>query len=302
MLTESISGPTWISPVRSTGIARWKIGENLDSCLLVQPLLNGGTLARRSPMCIFSQNVSHVSTTKIFARVTGDRQHLVYEMRLASDSDVAMILPLPTQLASEDQASFVDLSDYDAFFHDLERCFPPPLPRYRGLSAVAGASASALLVHRVGAFDASFVPARSDFRRLDARFRLPEEVWNQLPLYSDFGFAVFQLRSGDARIHPMALSFKTRDARALFFPTAHVHDGSVQPVAEFDHSFYAQAQLRQPEWVRGSLLPREVMNFGNFLVSDRTKGLVDPSTSIARCELRGRFPNQDMWIPVATAG
>jgi hypothetical protein len=253
-------------------------------------------------MCIFSQDVRHVSKTKIYARLTGDRQHLVYEMRLASDSDVAMILPLPTQLASEDQASFVNLSDYEDFFRDMERCFPRPLTRSHSDLAIAGPSASPLIVHRVGAFDASFVPALPDFRRLDARFRLPDNVWKQLPRYGDFGFAVFQLRSGDARIHPMALSFRTRNTTALFFPTAHVHDGRVHPVAQFDHSLYAQAELPHSEWAHGSLLPREVMNFGNFLVSDKTKGLVEPRTPIARCELRGPFPNQDTWLPATATG
>jgi hypothetical protein len=251
-------------------------------------------------MCIFSQEVRHVSATRIFARLTGDSQRLVYEMRLASDLDVAMILPLPTQLASEDQVGFVNLSDYDGFFDDMERCFPPPLASsYEDLAAAAG-SASPLMVHRVGAFDASFVPALADFRRIDARFRLAESVWKHLPQYGNFGFAVFQLRSGDARIHPMALSFKTRNPRALFFPTAHVHDGRVHPIAEFDHSLYAQGELPNPEWEPSSLLPREAMNFGNLLLSDQTKGLVDPRTPIARCERRGLFPNQDTWLPVTT--
>jgi len=168
-------------------------------------------------MCIFSHDVQQVSNTKIYARLNGDR-------------DVAMILPLPTQLPSTDQVSFVNLSGYDGFFRDMDRCFPQPLEmRSKGV-AVARASPRNLMVHRVGAFDASFVPALADFHRLDLRFRLPEDVWKQLPLYSDFGFAVFQLRSGDMRIHPMALSFRTRNSTALFFPTAHVHDGSVHPV------------------------------------------------------------------------
>jgi hypothetical protein len=289
-------------------------------------------------MCIFSHDVQQVSNTKIYARLNGDRQHLVYEMRLTSESDVAMILPLPTQLPSTDQVSFVNLSGYDGFFRDMDQCFPQPLEvRSRGI-AFAGASPRNLMVHRVGAFDASFVPALADFHRLDLRFRLPEDVWKQLPLYSDFGFAVFQLRSGDMRIHPMALSFRTRNSTALFFPTAHVHDGSVHPVAQFDHSLYAQAErpnnvgirrgddppvansiaeygpskFRKPfwlrrlfsrhgsisEWVHGSVLPCDVMNFGNSIMSDKTKGLVDPLTPVARCKLAGPWPNRDTWLPV----
>jgi len=226
-----------------------------------------------------------------------------------------MILPLPTQLPSTDQVSFVNLSGYDGFFRDMDRCFPQPLEmRSKGV-AVARASPRNLMVHRVGAFDASFVPALADFHRLDLRFRLPEDVWKQLPLYSDFGFAVFQLRSGDMRIHPMALSFRTRNSTALFFPTAHVHDGSGRgddpPVAN-SIAEYGPSKFRKPfwlrrlfsrhgsisEWVHGSVLPCDVMNFGNSIMSDKTKGLVDPLTPVARCKLAGPLPNRDTWLPV----
>jgi hypothetical protein len=253
-------------------------------------------------MCIFTQSVRRVSATKIFARLTGDRQHLAYEMRLASRFDVAMILPLPTQLANEDQASFVDLSDYSSFFDDMDRCFPEPLTRGFHASAVSGANVKPLVVHRVGAFDASFVPALSDFPRLDARFRLPDNLWSQFPLYSDFGFAVFQFRAGDSRVHPMALSFSTRNRTSLFFPTAHVHDGAVHPFAHFDHSLYAQGQLSPTGWVQGSVLPRDVMNFGNFALSDRTRGLVDSRAPIVRRDLWGAFPNHDTWLHLTDAG
>jgi hypothetical protein len=46
------------------------------------------------------------------------------------------------------------------------------------------------LVH----FEASFVPRASEFWRLDARFRLSDEVWRQLPAYQDFGFIPVILR------------------------------------------------------------------------------------------------------------
>ena len=251
-------------------------------------------------MCIFSQDVSHVSKTRVYARLVGMHQYLVYEMQLASATDLAMILPLPTKSAHEDQLEFIDLSGYPRFFDDIDRCFPKPISRSRNLGAAAAGGAS-LAVHRVGAFDASFVPALEAFPRLDARFRLPDDLWSDLP-YGDFGFAVFQLRAGDSRIHPMALAFSTRDPKALFFPTAHVHDGTVHPAAQFDHSLYAQGGLDSPDWVRGSVLPREVMDFGNLLVAERTKGIVEPQVAVVRRELRGLFPNQDTWLPISGTG
>ena len=47
-------------------------------------------------MCCFSQPVESVSHTRIFARSAAEgQQFLVYEMKLAAKSDLAMILPLP---------------------------------------------------------------------------------------------------------------------------------------------------------------------------------------------------------------
>ncbi len=247
-------------------------------------------------MCIFSGSVQDVSNTRIFARLQANRQFLVYEMRLVSDADVAMILPLPTPGPREDQVKFISLSDYDHFFDDLDRCFP--VERGRGIRGVVSAGGP-LVVHHVGAFDASFVPTHLEFSRLDARFRLPETVWRELPAYDDYGFAVFQLRPGEARIHPMAFSFVTQTTDKLYFPTAHVHDGVVHSTAHFDHSLYAQGNISASDWIPGSVLPREVMNFGNFLISDRTRGIVDRESAISRRQLQGELANTDQWISIS---
>src|SRR5687768_8677007 len=164
-------------------------------------------------MCIFSQTIKHVSKTRVFGRVVGMRQCIAYEMRLISEIDVAMILPVPIGRANQGRLTFIDLSEYPQLFDDLERCFPRPLTRSQDLAAVALGGGS-LPVHRVGAFDASFVPAVDAFGRLDPRFRLPETIWGRLP-YSVFGFAVFQLRAGDSRVHPMAFWVDTRDLIAV---------------------------------------------------------------------------------------
>jgi len=247
-------------------------------------------------MCIFSGSVQQVSRTRIFAKIGGAHQVLAYEMRLAAATDLAMILPLPTKEQAEGQVTFISLSDYDRFFDDLERCFPAFVSRSMG--AVAAAGGGTLDVHRIGAFDASFVPGRDDFSRLDPRFRLAEHVWRELPAYDDYGFAVFQLRAGGGRVHPMALSFATRDTTRLFFPTAHVHDGLVHSTAPFDHLLYAQGAVGSSPWAQGSRLPRDVMDFGNFLIADRTRGLVDRDLPVLRCKLSGDLLNQDQWLPL----
>src|SRR5262245_24906536 len=196
------------------------------------------------PMCCFSGKVDLVADTSIFARASADvRQFLVYEMRVKSAEELAMILPIPTPKASkEDAVKFINLEKYADFFADLRAGFPAP----RALDGVKAkkdddAHGLKLKVVEVGSFVASFVPAIKDFSRLDARFRLPADVWDKLPQYKDWGFAVFQLKKGEQKVHPMAFEFPRADARRLFFPTVHIHDGTVQPKARFDHALYCQA-------------------------------------------------------------
>ena len=49
-------------------------------------------------MCCFSQPVEAVFDTQIFARLTGrGSQYLAYQMNYKSDSENAMILPIPVR-------------------------------------------------------------------------------------------------------------------------------------------------------------------------------------------------------------
>ena len=202
-------------------------------------------------MCIFSQQVTHVSGTRIFARGAGSQQVLVYAMDFTAAGDLAMVLPLPTPPGpAEDAVRFVDLSGYPSFFTDVHKAFPP---RWVSGAVPAAAAQSHLLnleVHTVGAFEASFVPSRDDFHRLDDRFRLSPAVWDALPEVADWSFAVFKLRGGgeNQKVHPMALWFPRRDSSRVYFPTVHVHDGAVHAEAVFDHQLYCQSptRLRRP--------------------------------------------------------
>ena len=130
------------------------------------------------------------------------------------------------------------------FFADLRSGFP--VPRTKNDSRAAGGvppPKAALPVVEVGKFVASFVPAIKDFARLDKQFRLPDGVWEKLPLYKEFGFAVFKLKKpekGEQTVHPMAFEFPRASKRILFFPTVHIHDGTVPAKARFDHSLFAQ--------------------------------------------------------------
>lgn len=270
-------------------------------------------------MCVFSQAVSSVCNTKIFARVIGGappRQILVYEMEFSAAGDLAMLLPLPTPKGSaEDALQFVSLEDYPQFFTDMKKGFPEMLTR----SAPSGASptnaAKTLKVHDVGAFEASFVPTGADFSRLDERFRLPAGVLEAIPGVGDYGFAVFKLKAGESqKVHPMALTFPTRNPQQIFYPTSHVHDGTFPSRAVFDHALYFQGSdtMRLPLsldtgtgrlgrlagqviGVAGGAKPPQtsVSKASEFMEVSAERGLVDGDMKIHRFVLKERLPNRD---------
>lgn len=195
-------------------------------------------------MCCFSGPVRHVSGTKIFARLLPDGQQLlVYAMQVQLERELAMILPLPVSAgAGDDAVHFINLAGEEEFFAQLEAAFPPIAVAPAARQFLGPPMRKALPVLDVGRYVASFVPSPRDFERLDARFRLPSQLLPALPLYQDYGFAVFQLKPGkqQQKLQPMALSFTPREPRALFFPTVHVHDGSVPHQANFDHALFAK--------------------------------------------------------------
>jgi hypothetical protein len=246
-------------------------------------------------MCCFSQPVVSVSATNIFARPAEEsRQFLVYGMTLKARQDLAMVLPLPVKIGTDEKSvTFIDLSGYAEFFDDLLKGFPVPVPPGRSASTFSAPppNAAVLEVVKVGSFEASFVPTLKDFSRLDERFRISDAAWKQLPEYRDYGFAVFKLKSGDAKIHPMAFSFPRRDATSLFFPTVHIHDGKVHSQSKFDHALYCQpGELERPQihdWQESQADARRFMNV------DKTKGLILADQHCYQKKLRGRLPNRD---------
>jgi hypothetical protein len=249
-------------------------------------------------MCCFSKPVLSVSSTSIFARA-GDNGHqfLVYSMSLDAKDDLAMILPLPVKTpAGEKDVQFIDLKGYSEFFDDLRSGFPIPVApdSTRGGMISASRAAAPLEVVQVGDFEASFVPTVKDFSRLDERFRLPDNAWKDLPAYSDYGFAVFKLKSGAQRIHPMAFSFPNRDAR-LFFPTVHIHDGKVHNRAKFDHTLYCQPHGEQ-HLALGSKWEESTGHARRFMKSDKGKGILEPDQHCYRRELHGSLRNVDTFV------
>jgi hypothetical protein len=246
-------------------------------------------------MCCFSGPVQSVTGTNIFARNAGNgRQHLVYAMTLSADQDLAMILPLPVPKGTAENAiTWVDLSGYPDFFDALYTEFAPVSKG--GSRSRGGDDSLSLDVVKVGSFEASFVPTVADFSRLDARFRMPAGVWDQLPAYQDHGFAVFKLAKGEQKVHPMAFTFP-RAGDALFFPTVHVHDGQVHPTAKFDHSLYLQTSNRERQSGMLTAWRESVRPAGQIVDAAKAKGLVDPAEHVFYRPMRGDMQNADVRV------
>ena len=245
-------------------------------------------------MCCFSGTVERVSDTRIFARGMGARQLLVYAMKYAAASDLAMVLPLPVVPgAGEDGLRFIDLSRCPKFFDELAQGFRDE--DTITLSADVSTRARTLAVHNVGSYEASFVPSPEDFGRLDERFRLPAHIWVDLSHYRDWGFAVFKLKpTALADVHPMAFEFARRDTSRLFFPTLHVHRGRFDASAGFDHELFCQAEpslnFHLHEW-HDSPEPASA-----FVTCPEAARLLDLQSPCWRVFLRGRLENRDTWV------
>lgn len=248
----------------------------------------------RLTMCCFSRPVEDVSDTVIFARPsTEGRQYLVYSMKFKAREDLAMILPIPVPKGAGERAvRFINLEKYPEFFADMEKGFPQPRAKSAPSLGLAPAKGRALEVVEVGSFVASFVPSVRDFTRLDERFRLPESTWAKLPAYKDFGFAVFQLKKGHSKVHPMAFEFPRANPKPLFFPTVHIHDGTVKPKAHFDHTLYCQGAgaLALLRWTESSQPARM------FLKVKETQGLVAPDQHCYKRRLTGLLTNEDTLV------
>jgi hypothetical protein len=245
-------------------------------------------------MCCFSRPVEEVKNTRIFARLGAKgNQVLIYQMALHAKEDLAMVLPIPVEKGTgEDGVKFFDLSKYPELFADLHWLFP--VREYAGGGTFGGPPRSAgvdtLKVQSVGSYDASFVPCIADFSRLDERFQLPKGVWDEVPGYETFGFAVFKLKPVHGEVHPMAFAFPTATPRRLFFPTLHIHDGKVHNKEVFDHTLYMQA-ARGPErggWEESPGLPGKRIKWG------LTHGMVRPEMHVYRVQMQGEFTNGDV--------
>ncbi len=247
-------------------------------------------------MCCFSGPVKHVAETSIFCRMGArGNQVVIYSMVLEAEQDLAMVLPVPVaEQRDEDSVSFIDLSLSPDFFPKLDRAFPRPKLRTSSSAPFASAldPGKPLEVQAVGSFEASFVPRVTDFERLDERFRLPDGVWEKLPQFADHGFVVFKLKAGRTRVHPMAFAYPARDRTKIVFPTVHIHDGTVHPRADFDHSLYCQSESSEVRmgWQESVALAAGYVN------ATRLRGSVLGDRHVYKRQIVGEFENADVSV------
>ncbi len=220
-------------------------------------------------------------------------------MELTAAEPLAMILPVPVKSGADPKEfKFINLEAYPEFFDDLNRGFPiPPPPAALALANSLPSRSAKLEVVSVGSFEASFVPTLADFDRLDGRFRIDPKIWQQLPGYERMGFAVFKLRPGSQKVHPMCFAYPRADTTRLFFPTLHIHDGQMHAQEDFDHELYAQGN--------GEQMP-DVLNWeesrgwaGQFMKTDRTAGILAKDAHVCRRRLTGSLPNEDTYVAMS---
>ena len=240
-------------------------------------------------MCCFSREVKSVSNTNIFARDSkSPMQFLVYSMNFSAAADLAMILPIPIPKGTPEKGvRFINLEKYPDFFVAMDSGFPKAAVA-SAAPADGGKKAPKLEIVEVGAYEASFVPTVNDFGRLDERFRLPAGTWDKLPQYKAYGFAVFKLKEGNHKTHPMAFEFPRADPGKLFFPTVHIHDGLVHEKADFDHTLYAQFGMAPAQaWIE-SRQPASM-----FMNVSKCAGVVDADGHVYKRIIRGERKNED---------
>lgn len=248
-------------------------------------------------MCCFSKPVKAVADTCIFARPgQAGRQFLVYSMRIDASEDLAMVLPIPvTAKPMEGDVRFFNFEEYPEFFDDLAAMYPRPRAA-GGVRTPETADEALKLLPKisVGSYEASFVPTVHDFERLDPAFRMPPDAWTAIPQYLEYSFAVFKLKPGVKKIHPMAFDFPRRNPAELFFPTVHIHDGEVHELADFDHMLFMQLGAEGSAPMEGWF---ESSQHANSKVStEKTHGFVLPEAHVYRRKMVGNFPNRDILI------
>lgn len=241
-------------------------------------------------MASFTQPVSGVSGTRIFARVVNDRQFLVFSTSVRATGNLALVLPLPVPPGSgADAVRFHDLSLFPEIFVHLQELF-----QNTGAMAVRG-SLGRELMENTPALESpvekvSFLPGRKAFETLEPCDRLSAAAWTSRPGWSDFGFVVASLRLGSsagneaAHIPPIAVEFPTRRAGEIFFPT--IADDTLYLQSHSGGDALASAEI---PWQEGGSDP-------NAWLAEESGGVIAPRQAVYRARLPATGRNAGLWV------
>jgi hypothetical protein len=100
-------------------------------------------------------------------------------------------------------------------------------------------------------------------------------------------------KQGEQKVHPMAFEFPRADPKQLFFPTVHIHDGTVHPTAHFDHFLFCQQSAGE----NVMLWEESAQPVGMFMKKyDAGQGLLDADAHCYRKILNGELQNEDTLV------
>jgi hypothetical protein len=92
----------------------------------------------------------------------------------------------------------------------------------------------------------------------------------------------------------MAFEFPRADAKKVFFPTVHIHDGQVHDKAGFDHTLYCQKRegdkTSLPDWRESPLLAAD------FVQTQKAQGIVDAAAHCYMKRMLGQRKNEDVLV------
>jgi hypothetical protein len=249
-------------------------------------------------MCLFTEP-ARVSNTRILVAALPDSKQLtVYENQATSETQNAMILPVPWGPGG---VQMLDLSAYPTIWEDCERYFPVYNDWWG--EDEEGDGEDTLPVQKVGGYNVTVVPSHGDLSRVDpAAFTLPVALGALLEQHyaTGFGFIVCRFM-GAVGLHPIGY---ISHADSLFFiPTRHEHEGSANATdasakAEFDHTLYLvnTALVRAAEHGVGIKVSEEAPR--NYIQWHRMTPPCPPPQVISyatRVVMWGEQVNQDLW-------
>lgn len=234
---------------------------------------------------LFTSFVRTSGVSKFFARRVEDRQYLAYEFNYAANGMTALIIPIPVSTKDRDRSvKTLNLAPYNSFFDHLSRAFPRDVVESRAEKVLQ-------YVDHVGPI--TYWPSLTEFEdKVDARYKLPQQFWNKLSFYQDWGLISVILPDTSnkiSRVFPIAFEFKTRIPEGLFFPTLELNDCNIKPSASFNHEIYYQGKRRQLSDCPSTSALEESIDY------TRSRQLLVEGRGFKRC-LIGRYPNGDVIV------